>query len=119
MARITKNFDEDEFKCPCCGEEHMDRAFVQTLQVARDEASIPFHINSGWRCEKHNRAVGGITGSSHSKGLAADIKIRSKRERWIIVGALKFAGLNRFGLGKGFIHVDADSDKTPRLIWIY
>ena len=34
----------------------------------------PLHVNSGFRNEKVNSAVGGVSNSFHTKGLAADIR---------------------------------------------
>ena len=42
-------------------------------------------IGSGFRCEKLNAAVGGVAGSQHSKGEAADLCIdgdKVKGRRW-------------------------------------
>lgn len=43
------------------------------LQPARDALGIPLEINSGYRCKKLNRAVGGSRRSDHLYGRAADI----------------------------------------------
>lgn len=40
----------------------------------------PIIINSGYRCEKLNRAVGGVSNSYHLAGKAADIKLASNDE---------------------------------------
>ena len=42
-------------------------------QRIRDKAGAPIHINSGCRCEKHNTNVGGVKGSFHTLGKAADL----------------------------------------------
>ena len=43
------------------------------LQPLRDIAGVPLHINSGYRCDELNTAVGGVPTSQHVKGEAADI----------------------------------------------
>lgn len=49
-------------------------AFVlEPLRVAMNE---PIKIGSGYRCEKLNKAVGGVYNSQHLKGQAADIDIQ-------------------------------------------
>lgn len=45
----------------------------EVLEPARKLYGHPFIINSGYRCVKLNRAVGGVTGSYHCQGRAADI----------------------------------------------
>ena len=55
---------------------------LEPLRVAMNE---PVKINSGYRCEKLNKAVGGVYNSQHLKGQAADICIdgdMAKGRRW-------------------------------------
>ena len=94
-------------------------AFVQKLQIARDWAGIPFDISSGYRCPEHNKAIGGVSDSAHMKAIAADIKVKSSRERFLILFGLKEAGFTRFGIGENFIHVDSDTEKAQDVIWLY
>ena len=48
-------------------------AFVlEPLRVAMGE---PIRVSSGYRCEKLNKAVGGVYNSQHLKGQAADLCI--------------------------------------------
>lgn len=115
--QLTKNFTDDEFNCPCCGEGYVDYPFLLKLQQAREIANAPFHINSGWRCEKHNKEVGGVENSSHLNGTAADIKVSGPRSRWRIVSSLIHAGFTRIGIKETFIHVDSDS-KIFGMIWL-
>lgn len=120
--RLTKNFTDDEFKCPCCG-KLLDslpfRAFIAKLQDARNIAGIPFVITSGYRCLKHNKAVGGEPDSSHLVGVAADIRTWTLLERFSIINGLMKAGFTRFGIGQKHVHVDMDVWKPQRLIWLH
>jgi hypothetical protein len=43
------------------------------LDPAREEFGGPVTVNSGYRCPKHNLAVGGVVNSQHMKGEAADL----------------------------------------------
>ena len=45
---------------------------LEPLRVAMNE---PIKIGSGYRCEKLNKAVGGVYNSQHLKGQAADLCI--------------------------------------------
>lgn len=58
-------------------------AFVlEPLRVAMGE---PIKVSSGYRCEKLNKAVGGVYNSQHLKGQAADLCIDGdikKGRRW-------------------------------------
>ena len=49
-------------------------AFV--LEPLRVAMGRPIKISSGYRCEKLNKAVGGVYNSQHLKGQAADIDIQ-------------------------------------------
>ncbi len=117
--RLTKNFADDEFRCPYCGKVWVDGNFILGLQKARDIAGIPFHINSGCRCVVQNMAVGGTEDSSHILGCAADIQARTSAVRWVIEGALRVAGFQRIGIRKTFIHVDSDDSKAQGVLWLY
>ena len=114
-----KYFKLEEFKCPCCGEVHMDDKFLSMLDLARTIAGIPFVITSGYRCKKHNKEIGGVPDSAHTKGLASDIRVNNSIERYMIVVSLLQAGFNRIGIGSDFIHVDCDESKPQYVIWTY
>jgi uncharacterized protein YcbK (DUF882 family) len=103
--------------------EHFDSPDVQgsgqmmDLKVIQMLDKEPIYITSGYRTEAHNEKVGGVSGSSHLKGLAADVsdnphgtKIDS-RNRFLMLQALFAVGFDRMGVGNGFIHVDIDTSK--------
>lgn len=116
-------FTPDEFECPCCqrGSEKMDFGMVLTLDHAREEAGIPFFINSAYRCPDHNAEVGGVSSSAHVRGYAVDIACEGSRSRFLIVNGLLKAGFTRLGINTkaSFIHVDSDKDKDQNVIWFY
>jgi hypothetical protein len=86
MARISKNFTWEEFTASDTAKKlgilnHITDwdvrdnilALVENvLQPLRDAWGKPIRINSGYRCEKLNKAVGGEPASQHRKGEAAD-----------------------------------------------
>tara|TARA_R100001443_G_scaffold66220_1_gene75331 strand:+ start:382 stop:759 length:378 start_codon:yes stop_codon:yes gene_type:complete len=96
----------------------MDKEFLFKLDEARMMAGTPFKITSGYRTEAHNKKVGGVKGSSHTKGCAVDIAINSGLQRSVIVCALAKAGFTRIGIAKTFVHVDLDKEKQQS-IWLY
>lgn len=114
-------FKEEEFYCKCgrCNPVGVVPKLEEMLDDARGVARIPFKITSGFRCFKHNEAVGAKRSSSHCKGLAVDIATPDARSKRIIHKSLDRVGFTRFGIGNGFIHVDIDQDKTPELQWDY
>ena len=65
-----RHFSPVEFRCKCgCGTgmEKMDADLLQMLDEARDLAGIPFPLSSAYRCPKHNKAVGGVPTSAHTR----------------------------------------------------
>ena len=112
-------FRNEEFNCPCCNEHHMDRDTLEMLDSARAYAEIPFKINSAWRCEKHNKKVGGKPDSAHIYGKAADISTPDSRTRfWVVYGLIQ-AQFTRIGIGKNFVHADTDHNKDKEVVWLY
>ena len=117
---MWKNFRRPDFACKCgkC-ENGIQDHFIDKLQLARSLAGVAFVITSGYRCEEHNRKVGGVPKSSHVKGLAADIHCPTSSRRWRIIEALIKAGFKRIGIGETFIHVDKDPHKPMPIMWTY
>ena len=98
----------------------MDKKFLEKLDYARHNAGIPFKINSGYRTAYHNdKVLGARIGSSHKKGIAADIGYNGSRDRYIIVKSLMEVGITRIGIGKSFVHCDVDKQKDQDVIWLY
>lgn len=97
----------------------MQHAFLLKLDMIRGNIGRPITITSGYRTEQHNREVGGVDSSSHTKGLAADISCRDNQLRMLIVKRAIDIGINRIGIGKSFVHLDIDPDLPPWRIWVY
>ncbi|NIV12142.1 MAG: peptidase M15 [Aliifodinibius sp.] len=112
-------FKDEEFKCPCCGKFVISSSLKFKLNHARHIANIPFIITSGYRCLAHNEAIGKSPTSSHLKGHAVDVSVKSSRDRYKILEGAIHAGFNRIGIGKDFIHLDDDLDKDPKVCWDY
>ena len=115
-------FDIKEFDSPdeFGSGYRMDKDFLRRLDTARGIAGIPFKINSGYRTAHHNdNVIKARVGSSHKKGLAADIGYYGSRERYLILNALMQVGINRIGIAKTFIHCDVDKNKDEDVIWLY
>ena len=120
-----KHFNLSEFDCKCGECSHkgkdMDIDFMIKLDKARETAGIPFKITSGARCLEHNKAIGGVSKSSHCNlpCNASDISITDSTKRFIIIQSLIEAGFTRIGIGKNFIHCDTDKLKSQRVCWTY
>ena len=75
-----KYFRKEEFLCRCgkCEmsaevEANIAALVENVLDPAREKFGKPIIVNSGYRCPKHNAAVGGVANSQHTRGEAADI----------------------------------------------
>lgn len=57
---------------------NLEQLVDNILDPLREKYGSPIKVNSGYRCEKLNKAVGGSKTSQHRYGLAADITTGSK-----------------------------------------
>ena len=109
-------FQPSEFACKCghCGggADRMASDLLDRLDEARAMAGIPFVISSGYRCPAHNKAVGGVADSAHTRGYAADIRCTDSHTRFAVLRAVLDAGFRRVELAPTWIHVDCDPDKA-------
>lgn len=114
-------FDLSEFDSPDepGSGENMKASTLDLLNKTRHKAGFPFHISSGVRSEAHNERVGGVSGSSHTKGWAVDVRCSNSSDRFKIIKCALEAGFTRIGVGKSFVHLDNDPDKPSNVIWTY
>lgn len=118
MAKDTKNFKVSEFACKHCGENKIDQRVLDMAQTIRDELGVPVRVNSGYRCEKHNARVGGVKGSFHTKGLAADLScelggskmFQTVQKLWKD-GKLSELKYCIYYSNKNFIHIDCGKQR--------
>lgn len=109
---ITRNFSRSEFSCKCgCGHDRIDGAVVDICQRIRDALGEPVRVNSGCRCPKHNKAVGGVADSYHVQGLAADLSCAGGAARLFKIikelhGAGKLPRLSYCIKYPTFVHID-------------
>lgn len=79
----------------------------------------PIIITSGFRCSALNKAVGGVANSWHTKGNAADIRIKDEEEAKAIFQALQTLPsvdtvLFEHSVSAIWMHVQWDMERTPR-----
>jgi uncharacterized protein YcbK (DUF882 family) len=97
----------------------MDPQFLLLLEEVREEAGIPFRVNSGYRTVARNKLDGGKPKSAHRKGKAADIDAQTNRARFKIVRAALTKDVRRIGIGKTFVHLDNDISLPQEVVWLY
>jgi uncharacterized protein YcbK (DUF882 family) len=115
-GQLTTDFNAAEF---ACGDgtvvpDHLMknvRTLANNLQVLRDVIGMPITINSGYRTDAHNKAIGGATNSQHLLAKAADIVVAGwnpsdvqKQIEALIKGGQMTAG--GVGLHENFVHYD-------------
>lgn len=125
MMYLSKNFKEEEFICKCgkCKEVpvHMKESLIylcQQLEKIRFFTG-PIIINSGVRCQAHNKKVGGVKNSQHILGNAADIRATEidVLKLYAIIDMLREEKQIRIGYiqlykKEKFIHIDIRGIKT-------
>ena len=112
-------FERSHFACPCCGKCEMAEELILKLDHIRECLGLPIIITSGFRCEVHNKVVGGAPNSAHLKGLAADISIPTSAYRYNLITYAVILRIHRIGIGKNFVHLDIDKSKPWPSMWVY
>lgn len=114
LTPLSPHFKVREFACSDGTDTvFVSPALVEVLEKVRAHFGKPVTINSGYRTETKNKAVGGAAYSQHKYGLAADITISG-------VSPAKVAAYvetllpNTGGIGiyKTFTHIDVRTLKS-------
>lgn len=116
-VQVSKNFESIEFDCNgkgCCNKTKIDPKLVEILQKIREYFNVPVTINSAYRCEKHNKKIGGAPNSKHLYGQAADIKVKGVKPLKVAQYA-ESIGVKGIGRYTNFVHVDT---RTTKFFWI-
>jgi hypothetical protein len=118
MGDLSTNFDRAEFACKCgCGLDAISKDLVDNLQHARTILGIPFAIDSGIRCAKHNAAVGGKSNSAHLRGLAADIACTNDHIRYLMLWDF-IRRFRRIEIGDTWLHIDIDTSLPQEVVFL-
>ena len=107
---VTRHYRYTDFICPCCDMMKLVPGFyrhVELLERLADETGFAVTVTSGYRCAKHNAAVGGVPRSWHLL-FATDVvpedgdpdKLARMYEAAIDLG---FGGIGRY---ERHIHLD-------------
>ena len=117
--KIATNFQYKEFDCHgngCCSTTIVDEKLVAYVQQIRDHFGKPVTITSPYRCETHNKRVGGATKSYHMQGKAADIVVQgvSSREVAKYAESIGILGIGLYETSSDgyFTHIDTRTTKS-------
>ena len=73
-------------------EENLRALVDEVLDPLRERYGKPIYVNSGFRCPKLNRLVGGAVNSQHMLGEAADITTGSPKDNLKLARMIEEAG---------------------------
>ncbi len=112
MGDLSEHFSRHEFACSHCDAlVHIDHGLIRVLEQIRALTGDPLPIVSGYRCPRHNSAVGGKPQSQHLLGRAADIpRGRATEEQAVMAGA------RGTGTKAGWV-IHVDPRLGPRARW--
>ncbi len=117
------NFSQSEFTCHCgCGRAEMNGPFMDILQAIRTKYGRPMKVNSGFRCQAHDQAVGGA--GVHPTGCAGDFGVAGEDAFHLtkIAFALGITGYGSKQKGpwsKRFLHIDTLPGGGRPRTWTY
>lgn len=131
MKYIAPYLLESEFGCRCCGQLPFDfdaikpiepyRELFAAFSAIRTAWGAPIHINSGYRCELRNSAIGGARLSPHLFGLALDLAVGSPEQLLALKNIavtvwprLRIGWKKYLNAGQNLVHIDTAYLVHPR-----
>ena len=140
MGDLTKNLSRSEFECKCdypeCTRTPVDFDLPPVMQDCIDHFAhgergriptfqrVACHINSGFRCAKHNTDEGGAETSPHLLGMASDHwmeyvysdRPRVKIHDDLVADYYELRYPDQYGIGRyvGRTHIDTRDDGPAR-----
>ncbi len=122
--RLSKNFTLAELTKTSVGlpnnpsDVEIERLKIlceKVLQPLRDEFNAPIIVNSGYRSQQVNKAVGGVPTSQHLKGESADITAGSRERNKLLFEIIKTMEFDQvISYDYRFIHVSYTICKENR-----
>ena len=114
-TKLSDNFWSVEFDCKCnrpeCQWTKIDMDHVKLLQEKRTKWRRPIDLTCGYRCEKHNAEVGGVSRSQHLLGTASDIKVSGMTPEEVANDCSNFQGVGKY---ISFVHLDSRETRLAR-----
>lgn len=122
---LSPHWSLEELGCKdgCKGEQQpaikaaLSRLVSAGLEPLRILCGHPLHATCGYRCPKHNAAVGGAKASEHLVGIAADLEAADQIK--LAAEASRVPGIGGIGLypNKGILHVDVRPRVKGAITW--
>jgi uncharacterized protein YcbK (DUF882 family) len=115
-----KYFTSQELACKHCGVNKTTPELQAALDAFRELAGQPVIVDDAYRCPVHNAEVGGVKGSQHVLGTAADIRIEGLTAMDLYRLAVQIPAFENGGIGRddheNYLHVDV---RTTPARWCY
>lgn len=119
----SEYFSPAELRCKCddpnCPRLMFNPEFLKKLNRMREiYYQLPLAVTSGYRCAKHDKAVGG-SGKNHPLGLAIDVLASKGADLMDIILAAHAVGIRRVVVyhNKPHVHID-DNPDLPRGLFV-
>lgn len=112
-------FDVSDFDCTHTGRNEMEPEFLVRLDELRRRCGFAFIVTSGYRDPSHPSEARKESPGFHSKGVAADIRVKNGWQRRRIVEEALKMGFLGVGVAKSFVHVDDRAAPNPPVMWTY
>lgn len=115
-GKLSEHFAVREFACKDGSDRILiDSALPALLEDIRAFFGKPVKINSAYRTPAYNAKVGGVCGSYHCKGMAADIVVAGVSSKRVAQYAetLSCGGIGWYE-GRKFVHIDT---RFKRVLW--
>ena len=113
--KISRNFFLDEFQCngeDCCGGVvKLQPKALSCIQKVRCCIQKPVIINSGYRCPKHDKEIGGK--GNHPRGDSLDWWAEGMTPKEMLAVA-EYCGFTGLGEGINFVHTDTGKKRRWR-----
>ena len=107
--QLTAHFNSSEFMCKCgCKQIKVDDRLLVMLETLFDKCNAKsITITSGYRCPSYDKRIGGFAGQ-HSKGKAADIKIKGQDGNYISTKIISCIAQDEFAKdGAGIANINS------------
>lgn len=119
------HFSVGELRCPHCGAMHMNRRFMEVIELIREDYGKPMVVTSAYRCPEYNDEISntGLNGP-HTTGRAMDIHVYGADAlnllHWSMYHGITGVGVNQTGnYEKRFVHLDQIENEHRPWIWTY
>ena len=104
----VKYFTPSEFSCKCgcdCATQ-VEPALLRLADTVRSHFDAPCIVSSGIRCEKHNKAVGGVESSRHLSGKAMDFRIKGRTALETLTYVQRLPIRYAYAIDRNYVHMD-------------